>query len=339
MISFSETLSDSQLFDLTTRPRRNRKNAAIRSLVRETYLHPHQLVTPLFIIEGKNRREHIQSMPGIDRLSIDLLIKEVLKAQDLGINVLALFPVIPFEKRCEQAAEALNAENVLLKAIRALKQSYPNLGIISDPALDSFTSHGHDGLVNEKGQILNDPTLKVLAEMSVLAAQAGADVIAPSDMMDGRVGYIRKSLDREGFTDVSILSYAAKYASSFYGPFREALNSTPQFGDKKTYQMDPGNSNEALHEVAMDINEGADMVMVKPGIPYLDIVYRVKQEFKAPTFVYHVSGEYAMLKVAAAQGVIEYEKTLLEIMISFKRAGADGILTYGAYDIANMLKK
>ncbi|MBN9377447.1 MAG: delta-aminolevulinic acid dehydratase [Chlamydiales bacterium 38-26] len=337
MISFSETLSDSQLFDLTTRPRRNRKNAAIRSLVRETYLHPHQLVTPLFIIEGKNRREHIQSMPGIDRLSIDLLIKEVLELYSLGIRAIDLFPVIPKEKKDPLGLEAIKPDNLLIQAVKTLKQEIPEMCVMVDVALDPFTSHGHDGLVNEKGQILNDPTLKVLAEMSVLAAQAGADVIAPSDMMDGRVGYIRKSLDREGFTDVSILSYAAKYASSFYGPFREALNSTPQFGDKKTYQMDPANQREALYEAVLDEREGADMLLVKPALVYLDIISKIRQATSLPIAAYHVSGEYSMVMAAAEKGWLDANKVFMESLLSIKRAGADFILTYTAKRIAPLL--
>lgn len=337
MISFTETLPDSPLLDLTTRPRRNRKNTAIRSLVRETYLHPHQLVTPLFIIEGKNRREHIQSMPGIDRLSIDLLIKEVHVLYSLGIRAIDLFPVIPKEKKDPLGLEATKPDNLLIQAIKALKQEIPEMCVMVDVALDPFTSHGHDGLVNEKGQILNDPTLKVLAEMSVLAAQAGADVIAPSDMMDGRVGYIRKSLDREGFVDVSILSYAAKYASSFYGPFREALNSTPQFGDKKTYQMDPANQREALYEAALDEREGADMLLVKPALVYLDIISKIRQATSLPLAAYHVSGEYSMVMAAAEKGWLDANKVFMESLLSIKRAGADFILTYTAKRIAPLL--
>lgn len=337
MISFSETLPDSQLFDLKTRPRRNRKNAAIRSLVRETYLHPHQLVTPLFIIEGKNRREHIQSMPGIDRLSIDLLIKEVLELYSLGIRAIDLFPVIPKEKKDPLGLEAIKPDNLLIQAVKALKQEIPEMCVMVDVALDPFTSHGHDGLVNEKGQILNDPTLKVLGEMSLLAAQAGADVIAPSDMMDGRVGYIRKFLDREGFIDVSILSYAAKYASAFYGPFREALNSTPQFGDKKTYQMDPANQREALYEAALDECEGADMLLVKPALAYLDIISKIRQATSLPLAAYHVSGEYSMVMAAAEKGWLDANKVFMESLLSIKRAGADFILTYTAKRIAPLL--
>ncbi|MBN9413342.1 MAG: porphobilinogen synthase [Candidatus Paracaedimonas acanthamoebae] len=323
----------------TTRLRRHRRVEWLRELVAETILSSNDLIWPLFVRE-EALSPTIKGMPGVTRFTIPELIEAAGKAQEVGIKALALFPVIPHEKRCDQAAEALNPENILLQAIRALKKTYPQLGIISDPALDSFTSHGHDGLII-KGEIANDETVQALCQHALLQAEAGADIVAPSDMMDGRIGAIRRSLDTHGYQDVAIMSYAAKYASAFYSPFREALGSDHCLGtkDKKTYQMDPANAREALREVALDISEGADSIMIKPGLAYLDIIHQVKHKFMVPTFAFHVSGEYAMLKVAAAQGVIEYEKTLLEIMISFKRAGADGILTYGAYDIANMLKK
>lgn len=323
----------------TTRLRRHRRFEWMRQLVAETTLSTHDLIWPVFVRE-QTLSSTIKGMPDITRFTVSELIDAAGKAQDLGINVLALFPVIPFEKRCEQAAEALNPENVLLQAIRALKKFYPDLGIISDPALDSFTNHGHDGLIKD-GNIVNDETVQALCAHALLQAEAGADIIAPSDMMDGRVGAIRRALDDDGYQDVAIMAYAAKYASAFYGPFREALGSDQCLGtkNKKTYQMDPANAREALREVSLDIAEGADSVMVKPGLPYLDIIHQIKQKFMVPTFAFHVSGEYSMLKVAAAHGMIEYDKTLLEIMLSFKRAGADGILSYSACDVARLLKR
>lgn len=323
----------------TTRLRRHRRVEWLRELVAETTLSSNDLIWPLFVRE-EALSPTIKGMPDVTRFTIPELLEAAGKAQEVGIKALALFPVIPHEKRCDQAAEALNPENILLQAIRALKKTYPQLGIISDPALDSFTSHGHDGLI-VKGEIANDETVQALCQHALLQAEAGADIVAPSDMMDGRIGAIRHSLDTHDYQDVAIMSYAAKYASAFYSPFREALGSDQCLGtkDKKTYQMDPANAREALREVALDIAEGADSVMIKPGLAYLDIIHQVKHKFMVPTFAFHVSGEYAMLKVAAAQGVIEYEKILLEIMIAFKRAGADGILTYGAYDIAKLLKK
>ncbi len=332
-----ETFIKNYCVDLPIRPRRNRKNAALRALTQENYLHPHQLVAPLFIIEGNQRSETIQSMPGIERLSIDLLVKEAEHLFKLGVRAVDLFPVIPPEKRDPYGKEAINPNNLAFQAVKALKQALPELCVIVDVALDPFTSHGHDGVVNAEGQILNDPTLYMLGEMSVLAAQAGADVVAPSDMMDGRVGYIRQSLDLAGFNDVHILSYAAKYASSFYGPFREALNSAPKFGDKKTYQMNPANSREAILESILDENEGADMLLIKPALPYLDIIAKIRENSHLPIAAYHVSGEYAMVMAAAEKGWLDADKIFLESLLSIKRAGADFILTYAAKRVAKLL--
>ncbi|AIL12706.1 delta-aminolevulinic acid dehydratase [Candidatus Paracaedimonas acanthamoebae] len=324
----------------TTRLRRHRRFEWMRQLVAETVLSSNDLIWPTFVRE-ETLSPTIKGMPGVVRFTVTELVEAAGKAQELGIKALALFPVIPIEKRCEHAMEALNAENVLLQAIRALKRSYPHLGIISDPALDSFTSHGHDGLIKGGDDVANDETVQALCKHALLQAEAGADIVAPSDMMDGRVGAIRHYLDAHGYQDVAIMSYAAKYASAFYNPFREALGSDQCLGvkNKKTYQMDPANACEALREVALDISEGADSVMVKPGLPYLDIIHQVKQKFMVPTFAFHVSGEYAMLKAASTQGIVDYEKTLFEIMLAFKRAGADGILSYGACDVAKLLKK
>lgn len=323
-----------------TRLRRHRRFEWMRQLVAETVLSSNDLIWPTFVRE-ETLSPTIKGMPDIVRFTITELVEAAGKAQELGIKVLALFPVIPVEKRCEQAREALNPENILLQAIRALKKAYPHLGIISDPALDSFTCHGHDGLIKGSDDVDNDETVQALCKHALLQAEAGADIVAPSDMMDGRVGAIRHSLDAHGYQDIAIMSYAAKYASAFYSPFREALGSDQCLGvkNKKAYQMDPGNAREALREVALDISEGADSVMIKPGLPYLDIIHQVKQKFMVPTFAFHVSGEYAMLKAAAAQGMIDYEKTLFEVMVAFKRAGADGILSYGACDVAKLLKK
>lgn len=320
------------------RMRRLRSSPWIREMVSEFSLNVSDLVWPVFIVEGENVRESIPSMPGVARLSVDLLIEQAKIAHDLGIPALALFPVTPAEKKTEDGRESVNPENLLCRAVRALKKAVPDIGLITDVALDPYTSHGHDGLLRD-GVILNDETIDVLSKQAVTQAQAGADVIAPSDMMDGRIGCIRKALDEAGFENTVILSYAAKYASSFYGPFRDAVGSSGCLGgDKKTYQMNPANVQEALREVALDIQEGADMVMVKPGLPYMDIITRVKQTFSMPTFAYHVSGEYAMIKAACEQGWLDYDKTIIETMISFKRAGADGILTYAALDIARLLK-
>lgn len=321
------------------RMRRNRKTPWLRDLVEENQVTAKDLIWPVFVIEGDDTREAIPSMPNVERLTIDLLVKEVEKAASLDIPAIALFPSTPEGLRTEDGKEAYNPDNLVCRSIRALKDAVPDIGIICDVALDPYTSHGHDGLLNEDGVILNDETLDVLCLQARVQAEAGADIIAPSDMMDGRVAAIRADLDQHQLQDVNIMSYAAKYASGFYGPFRDAVKSGNFLkGDKKTYQMNPANSDEALHEVALDIAEGADMVMVKPGLPYLDVVQRVKQAFSVPTFAYHVSGEYAMLRAAADNGWLDYEKTMHETLLCFKRAGCDGILTYTARDIATILK-
>lgn len=334
---FADSFINNYSVEMPVRPRRNRKSAAIRSLVRETYLHPHQLVAPLFVIEGTQKSEAIQSMPGIERLSIDLLIKEVQHLYQIGIRAIDLFAITPNEKKDSYGREATNPNSLLFNAIKAVKDAIPDMCVMVDVALDPFTSHGHDGVVNDKGDILNDPTLLMLGEMSVLAAEAGADVIAPSDMMDGRVKHIRQALDTAGFNDVNILSYAAKYASSFYSPFREALNSAPKFGDKKTYQMDPANSREAILESILDEYEGADMLLIKPALPYLDILAKVRERTQLPLAAYHVSGEYAMVMAAAERGWLDADKVFMESLLSIKRAGADFILTYAAKRVARLL--
>ena len=320
------------------RPRRLRVSPWIRNMVSEHRVTVNDLIWPVFIQEGNNLRTPIASMPGVERLSIDLLTLAVKESRYLGIPI-ALFPATPTNLKSQNGEEALNPENLVCRTIRAIKAAVPDIGIICDVALDPYTSHGQDGLVRN-GIVINDETVEVLCKQSVVQARAGCDVIAPSDMMDGRIGAIRKALDNEGFSHVAILSYAAKYASAFYGPFRDAVGSANNLGksDKKTYQMDPSNSSEALREVALDIAEGADMVMVKPGMPYLDVVARVKDAFKVPTFAYQVSGEYAMLCAAAANGWLDREKVILESLLSFKRAGADGVLTYFAVEAAKLLK-
>ena len=326
---------------LTHRPRRLRKQKFNRSLVRENSLSASDLIYPLFVIEGENKREIIESMPGIERVSIDQLIVEAKEVMDLKIQAIALFPVISSDKKTEEAEEAYNPDGLVQRAVRALKRSLPELAVITDVALDPFTSHGQDGLIDSDGYVLNDETVDVLIKQSISHAEAGADIVAPSDMMDGRIGAIRNALEESGFIHTNILSYSAKYASSFYGPFREAVGSSGNLGksDKKTYQMDPGNSNEAIREVELDISEGADMVMIKPGLPYLDIVSNVKQVFGVPTFAYHVSGEYAMLKAASQNNWIDEKSTVLETLLCFKRAGADAILTYYAKDAAKWIKE
>ena len=326
---------------LTHRPRRLRKQKFNRSLVRENSLSASDLIYPLFVIEGENKREIIESMPGIERVSIDQLLVEAKEVMDLKIQAIALFPVISSDKKTEEAEEAYNPDGLVQRAVRALKRSLPELAVITDVALDPFTSHGQDGLIDSDGYVLNDQTVDVLIKQSISHAEAGADIVAPSDMMDGRIGAIRNSLEESGFIHTNILSYSAKYASSFYGPFREAVGSSGNLGksDKKTYQMDPGNSNEAIREVELDISEGADMVMIKPGLPYLDIVSNVKQVFGVPTFAYHVSGEYAMLKAASQNNWIDEKSTVLETLLCFKRAGADAILTYYAKDAAKWIKE
>lgn len=316
--------------ELPRRPRRNRKSAAIRSLVQETTLLPKHLVAPLFVLEGENLCIEVASMPGVFRRSIDLLVREVIDLYKMGVRAVDLFPVIPPEKKDCWGTEAIRDGNLLQRAVRALKKEIPDMCVMVDVALDPYTDHGHDGIVDESGNILNDPSLQILAKMSVYAAHAGADVIAPSDMMDGRVGYIRLQLDLAGFQDVSILSYAAKYASAFYAPFRSALNSAPKFGDKKTYQMNPANRREALMEFSLDEFEGADMLMIKPALPYLDVLVKVREMTELPLAAYHVSGEYAMVMAAAQNGWVEADRMFHESLLSIKRAGADFILTYAA---------
>jgi porphobilinogen synthase len=324
--------------DLALRLRRNRKAEWSRRLIRETALSADDLIWPIFLLEGEKTREPVASMPGVERLTIDLAVRAAVEAAELKIPALALFPSTPQRLRNEEASEALNPDNLVCRAVRAIKQKVPGLGLITDAALDPYTSHGHDGIL--RGDIIvNDETVFILAEQALNQARAGADVIAPSDMMDGRVGAIRAALDQENFEDVQILSYAAKYASAFYGPFREAIGTGAILtGDKRTYQMDPANSDEALREVAQDIEEGADMVMVKPGLPYLDIIFRVKEHFGMPTFAYQVSGEYAMIMAASGNGWIDGEKAMLESLVAFKRAGADAVLTYFAPRAAKMLR-
>lgn len=322
---------------IISRPRRNRKSANIRNLVRETVLSVNDLVWPLFVQEGKNKKTPILSLPGCNRLSIDLLIQEAKEARDLGINAIAVFPLIADNKKDPKARESKNSKGLYPETIRALKAEVPEIVIMSDVAMDPYSSEGHDGFV-EKGEIVNDITLEILGEMALVQAEAGADYIAPSDMMDGRVGYLRETLDESGFTNVGIMAYSAKYCSALYGPFRDALDSAPKAGDKKTYQMDPANSDEALREVMLDLEEGADIVMVKPAHAYLDILYRVKEISSVPVAAYHVSGEYAMIKAAAEKGWIDEKKVMMEITTSIKRAGADIIFTYYAKEIARILK-
>jgi porphobilinogen synthase len=307
-------------------------------MVAEHQLTPADFIWPVFVHEGTNLRTPIASMPGVDRLSIDLLVEAVAHAASLGIPAVAIFPVTPVEKKTPDGFEALNPDNLVCRAVQAVKAAVPEIGIICDVALDPYTSHGHDGLIRN-GYVANDETVEVLKKQAVLQAKAGCDVVAPSDMMDGRVGAVRQALDEAGLIETSILAYSAKYASAFYGPFRDAVGSASSLGtgDKKTYQMDPANSDEAIREVALDIAEGADMVMVKPGMPYLDIVRRVKSEFAVPTFAYQVSGEYAMLCAAAERGWLDRDKVMLESLLAFKRAGADGILSYFAVDAAKKL--
>ena len=319
------------------RPRRNRISPALRAMVRENELRPQDLVLPLFIIPGENKKEPIVSMPGVERLSPDLIVAECKRVYQLGVRGVVLFPALGDDKKDKRATESVNESGLYQTTIRAIKSALPEICIFTDVALDPYSSDGHDGLVSETGEILNDETLPILADMAVSQAKAGADFIAPSDMMDGRVAYIREALDRAGYKNVGILSYTAKYASSFYGPFRDALDSAPRSGDKKTYQMDPANVREAQRELELDILEGADMVMVKPGLPYLDVVRALAQDSSVPVAVYNVSGEYAMLRAAAEKGWLDYEKTVMETLTAFKRAGADLILTYHAREAAEWL--
>jgi len=325
--------------NLTRRARRNRKSDWARRLVRENVLTVDDLIWPIFVVEGENLRTPVASMPGVERLSVDQTAVAAQKAAELGIPAIALFPFTDPALKDPNGSEALNENNLVCRAVRAMKQAAPQLGVITDAALDPYTSHGHDGLMDGE-TILNDETVAVLVQQALNQARAGADVIAPSDMMDGRVGAIREALDGEGFTDVQIMAYAAKYASAFYGPFRDAIGTKAVLcGDKRTYQMDPANSDEALREVEMDLEEGADMVMVKPGMPYLDIIRRVKDTFGVPTFAYQVSGEYAMITAAAQNGWLDGDKAMLESLLAFKRAGASGVLTYFAPRVAEMLRK
>jgi porphobilinogen synthase len=329
-------MSSSNLPSLLHRPRRLRRTEAIRRMVRETQLTVNDLIYPVFVMEGENIKQEIPSMPDCYRYSLDLLLKEVADAYNLGINAIALFPLIAEEKKDNTGTESYNPDGLVHRTVKAIKHEIPNIVVITDVALDPFSSYGHDGIV-EDGKILNDETVAVLEKMAISHAEAGADFVAPSDMMDGRVGAIRKVLDAEGYINVGILAYSAKYASGYYGPFRDALDSAPKFGDKKTYQMDLANANEAIKEVALDIAEGADIVMVKPALAYLDIICQIKTHTNLPVAAYNVSGEYAMIKAAAQYGWIDEKKVILETLTSMKRAGADLILTYFAKEVALIL--
>ena len=321
------------------RPRRLRKDAFSRNLMRENNITAHDLIYPCFVLDGQQQQQAVSSMPGVNRLSIDLLLKEAEIIHNLGVPAIALFPVTPDEVKTLDAREAYNSEGLAQRTVRALKAEFPELGVITDVALDPFTTHGQDGLIDDNGYIVNDETVEVLIKQALSHAEAGVDIVAPSDMMDGRIGAIRQQLEAQGHLHTRILAYSAKYASSFYGPFRDAVGSAGNLGagNKFSYQMDPANSDEALHEVALDINEGADMIMVKPGMPYLDVLRRIKDTFQKPTFAYQVSGEYAMLKAAAQNGWLDEQATVMESLLAFKRAGADGILTYFAKDVAQQL--
>jgi len=325
----------------SNRPRRMRKDEFSRRLMREHHLRTDDLIYPVFVMEGHQKEEAIPSMPGIKRQSVDLIIETAKECFKLGIPAIALFPVIDATLKAEDAKEAYNSEGLIPRVVTLLKQHVPDLGVITDVALDPYTSHGQDGLIDASGYVLNDETVDVLIKQALSHAKAGADIVAPSDMMDGRIGKIRKALEEEGFVHTKILAYSAKYASSFYGPFRDAVGSAKNLGgcDKNSYQMDPANTDEALTEVELDINEGADMVMVKPGMPYLDIVYRVKTAFGVPTYAYQVSGEYAMLKAASDNGWLDEKAIVMESLLAFKRAGADGILSYYAMEVARWLQE
>jgi porphobilinogen synthase len=322
------------------RMRRMRRDPFSRALMRENVITASDLIYPVFILDGQQRSEAVLSMPGVERVSVDLLLEVAADCVALGIPVLALFPVVDASLKTPDGIEAINPDGLVPRAVRALKQRFPQLGILTDVALDPYTSHGQDGLLDANGYVLNDETCAMLVRQALVQAQAGVDILAPSDMMDGRIGAIRAALEQQRLIHTRIMAYSAKYASAFYGPFRDAVGSAKNLGksDKNTYQMDPANSDEALREVALDLAEGADMVMIKPGMPYLDIVRRVKDEFKVPTFAYQVSGEYAMIKAAAQNGWLDHDKVAMESMMAFKRAGADGVLTYFARDIARMLK-
>ncbi|NCR42548.1 MAG: porphobilinogen synthase [Microcystis aeruginosa W13-11] len=320
------------------RPRRLRRTETLRRMVRENVLRVEDLIYPLFVMEGEGQREEVPSMPGCYRYTLDLLLDEVKQAYELGIGAIALFPLIPYDQKDNAGTEIYNPDGLVPRAVRAIKQAVPDILVITDVALDPYSSEGHDGIVQD-GKILNDETVAVLVKQALVQAEAGADFVAPSDMMDGRVGAIRKALDAEGWINVGILAYSAKYASAYYGPFRDALDSAPKFGDKKTYQMDAANGREAIKEVALDIAEGADIVMVKPALAYLDIICQIKQHTNLPVAAYNVSGEYAMIKAAGSQGWIDEKKVVLETLTSMKRAGADLILTYFAKDVVLMLQK
>lgn len=324
-----------------SRMRRMRQHDYTRNMMSENSLSVKDLIYPMFVVEGKSHKETVASMPGVERLSIDLLIKEVQELVELGIPAIAIFPVTPMELKSDCASEAFNADGLAQKAVRAIKDAVPGIAVITDVALDPFTSHGQDGLVNEDGYVMNDETCEVLVKQAISHAEAGADIVAPSDMMDGRIGLIREALEQAGYTNTCIMAYSAKYASSYYGPFRDAVGSAANIkgGNKKNYQMDPANSDEALREIKMDLEEGADMVMVKPGMPYLDIVRRCKDTFQVPTFAYQVSGEYAMHRAAFANGWLDEEAVIMESLLAFKRAGADGILTYFAKQAAQILNR
>jgi len=324
-----------------TRMRRMRYNDFSRRLMRENRLSVDDLIYPMFVTEGSNQRESISSMPGVERLSLDLLLEEAHQLYNLGIPAIALFPVTSADKKSEQANEAYNPDGLIQRSVRALKEAVPELGIITDVALDPFTTHGQDGLVNQDGYVMNDETIAVLTRQALSHAEAGADIVAPSDMMDGRIAAIRQALESENHSNTLILAYAAKYASSFYGPFRDAVGSAGTLGkgNKYSYQMDPANSDEAMREIQLDLQEGADMVMVKPGMPYLDIIRRVKDQYGVPTFAYQVSGEYAMLKAASMNGWLDEKQVVLESLLAFKRAGSDAILTYYAKSVAQWLQE
>ncbi|MFO5527882.1 MAG: porphobilinogen synthase [Cuspidothrix sp.] len=333
----SENLSSDKPLHLTQRPRRLRRTETLRKMVRETILTVDDLIYPMFVMEGESIKIEIASMPGCYRFSLDLLLEEITVVSQLGINAIALFPVIPEEQKNDTGTESYNPEGLVQETVKAIKKAVPEIIMITDVALDPFTTHGHDGLVDENGKILNDQTVEVLVKMALSQAEVGADFVAPSDMMDGRIGAIRQALDAKGYINVGILAYSAKYASAYYGPFRDALDSAPKFGDKKTYQMDAANAKEALKEIELDIAEGADMIMIKPALAYLDIICQVKTATNLPVAAYNVSGEYAMIKAAAQHGWIDEKKVILETLTSMKRAGADLILTYFAKEVALML--
>lgn len=329
---------NSNLLNLIQRPRRIRRTDALRRMIQETQLTVNDLIYPLFVMEGENQKVEVPSMPGSYRYTVDLLLKEVAEAYELGIPAIALFPLVAEEKKDNAGTESYNPDGLVQRTVRAIKQEVPDIMIVTDVALDPFSSKGHDGIVSDAGEILNDETVEVLVKQSISHAEAGADIVAPSDMMDGRIGAIREGLDEAGYINVGILAYSAKYASAYYGPFRDALESAPKFGDKKTYQMDPANAREALTEVELDIMEGADMVMVKPALAYLDIIHLVRSTTNLPVAAYNVSGEYAMIKAAGEKGWIDEKKVMLETLTSMKRAGADVILTYFAKEVALILR-